>query len=134
MQRIHQHALVAADVDDVKEAEERSVADGIVALVAERQVLLVLDNLEQIVSAAPEVAELVARCPKLRIVVTSRTPLRCAIRSPCFAMMSAVARPTVPKPTIPTRTWFIVITRTISVCSATCYSWGFGPPGLRNSR
>ena len=63
---------------DVKEAEERSVADGIVALVADRQVLLVLDNLEQIVAAAPDVAELVARCPKLRIVVTSRTPLRIA--------------------------------------------------------
>jgi predicted ATPase/class 3 adenylate cyclase len=63
---------------DVKEAEERSVTDGIVALVGDRQVLLVLDNLEQIVAAAPEVAELVARCPELRIVVTSRTPLRIA--------------------------------------------------------
>src|SRR6266516_348174 len=63
---------------DVKEAEERSVTDGIVALVADREVLLVLDNLEQIVTAAPEVAELAARCPQLRIVVTSRTPLRIA--------------------------------------------------------
>jgi predicted ATPase/class 3 adenylate cyclase len=61
---------------DVKEAEERSVMDGIVALVADRRVLLVLDNLEQIVGAAPDVAELVARCPELRIVTTSRTPLR----------------------------------------------------------
>jgi predicted ATPase/class 3 adenylate cyclase len=63
---------------DVKEAEERSVMDGIVALVADRRVLLVLDNLEQIIAAAPDVAELVSRCPGLRIVATSRTPLRIA--------------------------------------------------------
>jgi predicted ATPase/class 3 adenylate cyclase len=64
---------------DVKEAEERSVLDGIVALVAEREALLVLDNLEQIVAAAPDVAELVRRCPALRIVATSRIPLRIAV-------------------------------------------------------
>src|SRR5213079_988202 len=56
----------------------RSVVDGIVTLLGDRQVLLVLDNLEQIVTAAPEVAELVARCPGLRIAATSRTPLRIA--------------------------------------------------------
>jgi predicted ATPase/class 3 adenylate cyclase len=63
---------------DVKEAEERSVGEGIATLVADRQVLLVLDNLEQVVAAAPQVAELAARCPRLRIVTTSRTPLRIA--------------------------------------------------------
>jgi predicted ATPase len=63
---------------DVKEAEERSVLDGIVALVGERRVLLVLDNLEQIVAAAPDVAALAARCPELRLLVTSRLPLRIA--------------------------------------------------------
>jgi predicted ATPase/class 3 adenylate cyclase len=63
---------------DVKESEERSIAEGIVALVAEREVLLLLDNLEQIVAAAPDVAELLARCPALRVVTTSRTPLRIA--------------------------------------------------------
>jgi predicted ATPase/class 3 adenylate cyclase len=63
---------------DVKEAEERSVLEGIVALVAERKVLLVLDNLEQIVAAAPDVAELARRSPELRMVVTSRIPLRIA--------------------------------------------------------
>jgi predicted ATPase/class 3 adenylate cyclase len=63
---------------DVKEAEERSVVDGIVTLVGDRVVLLVLDNLEQIVTAAPDVAELLARCPGVRIVTTSRVPLRIA--------------------------------------------------------
>ena len=63
---------------DVKEAEERSVLEGIAALVAERKVLLVLDNLEQIVAAAPDVAELARRASELRMVVTSRIPLRIA--------------------------------------------------------
>ena len=64
-----------ADALDVKEAEGRSQADGIVALIADKQALLLLDNLEQVVSAAPEIATLVSRCPELRILITSRTPL-----------------------------------------------------------
>ncbi len=70
-------AALAAALD-VKEAEERSFADGIVSLIGDRSVLLVLDNLEQIVDAAPEVAELARRCPELRLLVTSRVPLRIA--------------------------------------------------------
>ena len=67
-----------ADALDVKEAEERTLGEGIVALIGDRKALLLLDNLEQIVAAAPEVARLVERCPALRIVTTSRTPLRIA--------------------------------------------------------
>ena len=63
---------------DVKEAEERSTLDGIVALIADRTALLVLDNLEQIIDAAPDVAELTARCAGLKLLVTSRVPLRVA--------------------------------------------------------
>ncbi len=70
-------AALAAALD-VKEAEERSFADGIVSLIGDRRVLLVLDNLEQIVDAAPDIAELVRRCPELRLLVTSRIPLRIA--------------------------------------------------------
>ena len=65
-----------AEALDVREAEERSLSEGIVALVGERKALLLLDNFEQIVTAAPEVAALLERCPRLRVVTTSRTPLR----------------------------------------------------------
>lgn len=61
---------------DVKEAEERTLGDGVISLIGDRKALLLLDNLEQIVAAAPEVARLVAACPGLRIVITSRTLLR----------------------------------------------------------
>jgi predicted ATPase/class 3 adenylate cyclase len=63
---------------DVKEAEDRTLGEGIVALIGDGNALLLLDNLEQVVLAAPEVARLVERCPKLRVVTTSRTPLRIA--------------------------------------------------------
>ncbi|MDP9226886.1 MAG: tetratricopeptide repeat protein, partial [Actinomycetota bacterium] len=65
-----------ADALAVKEAEGRSQADGVVALIADKRALLLLDNLEQVVSAAPEIATLVSKCPELRILTTSRTPLR----------------------------------------------------------
>lgn len=63
---------------DVKEAEGRTLGDGVVSLIGDKKALLLLDNLEQIVLAAPEVAGLARRCPGLRIVSTSRTPLRIA--------------------------------------------------------
>ena len=65
-----------AETLDVKEAEERTLGEGIIALIGDRKALLLLDNLEQIVTAAPEIARIVERCPELRIVTTSRTPLR----------------------------------------------------------
>ncbi len=68
-------AALAAALD-VKEAEERTLGDGVISLIDDKKALLLLDNLEQIVAAAPEIARLVAACPGLRIVVTSRTLLR----------------------------------------------------------
>jgi predicted ATPase len=43
---------------------------------AETPTLLVLDNLEQVVGAAPDLDELLSRCPDLEILATSRTVLR----------------------------------------------------------
>ncbi len=42
----------------------------------EEEFLLVLDNLEHLLEAAPELAGLVAACPSLTVLVTSRAPLR----------------------------------------------------------
>jgi predicted ATPase/DNA-binding CsgD family transcriptional regulator len=43
---------------------------------AERQALLVLDNFEQVLPAATELADLLATCPGVKLLVTSRSRLR----------------------------------------------------------
>jgi predicted ATPase len=44
--------------------------------VDEKRMLLLLDNFEQLLPAAPELAALLGRCPNLKLLVTSRAPLR----------------------------------------------------------
>jgi predicted ATPase len=46
------------------------------AHIADRELLLVLDNFEQVADAAPRLAQLLERCPNLRLMVTSRELLR----------------------------------------------------------
>jgi predicted ATPase len=60
-------------------APGRSVKDltGVVEYVGEKQLLLVLDNCEHLVTAAAEfVGEFLHRCPSARVLATSRVPLR----------------------------------------------------------
>jgi predicted ATPase len=52
------------------------VKDGLAEHVGERDMLLLLDNFEQVVDAAPELAALVEACPTLKLLVTSRELLR----------------------------------------------------------
>ncbi|HEX2221929.1 MAG TPA: adenylate/guanylate cyclase domain-containing protein [Candidatus Limnocylindria bacterium] len=54
----------------------RSPIDRLVDHVGDRRVLLVLDNFEQVVDAAPLIGELLAGAPNLHVVVTSRSVLR----------------------------------------------------------
>jgi predicted ATPase len=44
--------------------------------IGDRRMLVLFDNFEQVVDAAPDVAQLVASCPNLDVLVTSREPLR----------------------------------------------------------
>ncbi|NUM74266.1 protein kinase [candidate division KSB1 bacterium] len=53
----------------------RSLSESLTAHLAEKRLLLVLDNFEQIVAAAPSLAELLGACPQLKILVTSRVVL-----------------------------------------------------------
>jgi class 3 adenylate cyclase len=64
-------ALVAKTIGQTLGAKE-----GLADHIAERELLLLLDNLEQVVDAAPELASLVESCPQLTLLVTSRELLR----------------------------------------------------------
>ncbi len=52
-----------AQVLGVRETGERSLAERLQSIVRDRELLLVLDNLEQILAAGPEIATLLAACP-----------------------------------------------------------------------
>jgi predicted ATPase len=52
-----------------------STHDGLTTFVAKRHLLLVLDNFEHVLDAAPLVSQLLGAGPRLRVLVTSRTVL-----------------------------------------------------------
>jgi non-specific serine/threonine protein kinase len=54
----------------------RPLADRVAAAVAGRHLLLVVDNVEHVIEAAPALAAPLAACPRLRLLVTSRERLR----------------------------------------------------------
>jgi non-specific serine/threonine protein kinase len=54
----------------------RPLAEQLVDALRPRQTLLLLDNLEQVLDAAPELAALLTGCPRLKILATSRSVLR----------------------------------------------------------
>jgi predicted ATPase len=50
--------------------------NGLAEHIGDRELLLLLDNLEQVIDVAPRLSALVAACPNLRLLVTSREVLR----------------------------------------------------------
>jgi excisionase family DNA binding protein len=64
-----------AQVLGVRETEEQSPRERLGTFLRDRELLLVLDNLEQIPEAGPALAELLATSPRLAILATSRAPL-----------------------------------------------------------
>jgi predicted ATPase/class 3 adenylate cyclase len=55
--------------------EGSGLTDRLAALLSGKRSLLVLDNFERLVAAAPMVSDLLARAPGLKVLATSRTPL-----------------------------------------------------------
>jgi predicted ATPase/DNA-binding CsgD family transcriptional regulator len=64
-----------AQTFDVRDTGARDLLQGLQDFLRERQLLLVLDNFEQVVAAAPLVANLLPECPRLKLLVTSRATL-----------------------------------------------------------
>src|SRR5215203_4806389 len=60
----------------VKESAEQPLLETLKSFLQQKHLLLLLDNFEQVLEAAPLVGELVAADPKLKILATSRIPLR----------------------------------------------------------
>jgi predicted ATPase/class 3 adenylate cyclase len=62
----------------VREDPARPILESVADQLREREVLLILDNFEQILDAASAIDQLVSEAPRLRVVITSRSPLRIA--------------------------------------------------------
>src|SRR5215218_8208347 len=60
----------------VREAGDAALIDRLKAVLRDKRLLLVLDNFEQVIKAAPMVADLLGACPDVTVLVTSRVRLR----------------------------------------------------------
>ncbi len=68
-------ATIARSID-LPDLGSRPLPDVLKLSLMNRRFLLILDNFEQVVDAAPQIAELIAHCPGLKVIVTSRVVLR----------------------------------------------------------
>ena len=59
-----------------REAEHHAPYEFLRSHLREQRMLLVLDNFEHVMEAAPDVSALIESCPNLTVLVTSRAPLR----------------------------------------------------------
>jgi predicted ATPase/class 3 adenylate cyclase len=64
-----------AETLGVKETAEQPLDETLKDYLSERRLLLLLDNFEQVLEAAPSVTELLAGAPGLKVLATSRAPL-----------------------------------------------------------
>jgi predicted ATPase/class 3 adenylate cyclase len=61
------------------ESRDQSPGAQVVAFLADREILLVLDNFEQVLPAGQLIDDLLQAAPGVRVVVTSRSPLRLSL-------------------------------------------------------
>jgi class 3 adenylate cyclase len=64
-----------AETPGVREVGEQPLHESLKDYLHERRLLLLLDNFEQVLGAAPDVTELLAVAPGLKVLATSRAPL-----------------------------------------------------------
>ena len=79
---------------DLRDQPGESALETLSEYLRDKEVLIVLDNFEQVLAAAPAVASLLAEAPGLKVLATSRTPLHLsgerAYRVPQLALDEAV--------------------------------------------
>jgi predicted ATPase/DNA-binding XRE family transcriptional regulator len=69
-------ALKLGEALGIRAASLESMIDAIRRVLLRQQRLLVFDNFEHVLEAAPHIADIVASCPGVRVMVTSRERLR----------------------------------------------------------
>ena len=67
--------MAVANTLGIIENDDQTLRARLLAFLQDRNLLLVLDNFEQVIVAAPGVAELLSGAPQVKVLVTSREPL-----------------------------------------------------------
>ena len=75
VEEAQQVLLLIATTLEITDDGRGAPLDWLVAALRHRRVLLVLDNFEQILDAAPHITTLLTSCAQLSVITTSRTPL-----------------------------------------------------------
>jgi non-specific serine/threonine protein kinase len=75
---------------DIKQNDNRPIIDSVTDALQKKEMLLLIDNLDQVQSAVSHINTLVSRCPGVKVMVTSRETLRVSgartVRVPPFAL------------------------------------------------
>lgn len=66
---------IIAQTMGLHETDDRTLRARLIAYMRDKRLLLVVDNFEQVMAAVPLIVELLAACPGLKMLVTSRAPL-----------------------------------------------------------
>lgn len=78
---VEEPSLLASEIAETigaPRASQRPVLDALVDHLRSRRMLVLLDNVEHLLAAAPQVASLLDAAPELTVLATSRAPLRLA--------------------------------------------------------
>ena len=81
LQAVRDPDIVKAEIAhglDMYDGAVGAAVDRLDEFIADRELLLVIDNFEQVIEAARVVGELLGASPRSRFIITSRTPLRLA--------------------------------------------------------
>ncbi|HTU97023.1 MAG TPA: BTAD domain-containing putative transcriptional regulator [Solirubrobacteraceae bacterium] len=79
LEQLTDPALVAAEIASAlgrRDGSDGLGADGLTGYLRDRELLLAIDNFEHLLAAAALVAELLEQAPQLRVLISSRTPMR----------------------------------------------------------
>ncbi len=75
---------------DIKQNDNRPIIDSVTDALQKKEMLLLIDNLDQVQSAVSHINTLVSKCPGVKVMVTSRETLRVSgartVRVPPFAL------------------------------------------------
>lgn len=78
LEAISEPGLVPAAISrslPIMDSGKQAVSETLMSWLSDKEMLLVLDNMEQITESSHFIGDLIQRCPRVHLLITSRTPL-----------------------------------------------------------